>query len=46
LLFEWDSLANARTFRANPELKEAMTTGGVIEAPEVYFLEKYDQGKA
>ncbi len=46
LLFEWDSLANARTFMTNPELKEAMGAAGVIEAPEVYFLERYDQGKA
>ena len=45
LLFEWDSLANARAFMTNPELKEAMGEAGVIEAPEAYFLEEYERGK-
>jgi len=44
LLFEWDSLANARAFMVNPELKEAMGEAGVIEAPEAYFLEEYERG--
>jgi len=44
LLFEWDSLANARAFMANPEMKEAMGEAGVIEAPEAYFLEEYERG--
>ena len=44
LLFEWDSLENARAFMANPDLKEAMEEAGVTEAPEVYFLEEYDRG--
>ncbi len=46
LLFEWDNLGNARTFMANPELKEAMDAAGVIEAGEVHFLEEYGQGTA
>ena len=45
LFFEWDSLANARTFMANPDVQEVMGAAGVIEAPEAYFLERYDQGK-
>ena len=45
LFFEWDSLANARAFMANPDLKEAMGEAGVIEAPEAYFLEEYERGK-
>jgi quinol monooxygenase YgiN len=45
VLFGWDSLANARKFMANPELKEAMDEAGVIEAPETYFLKRYDRGK-
>jgi len=44
VLFEWDSLDNARSFMANPELKKAMGEGGVIEQPEAYFLEEYDRG--
>jgi quinol monooxygenase YgiN len=46
LLFEWDNLDNARTFMANPDLKEVMDAAGVIEAPEVHFLEEYGQGTA
>jgi quinol monooxygenase YgiN len=45
LLFEWDSLANARAFMSNGQLKEAMGEAGVIEAPEAYFLEEYAQGR-
>jgi hypothetical protein len=45
LLFEWDTLANARTFMANPALKAAMSEAGVVDAPRTYFLERYDQGK-
>ncbi len=45
LFFEWDSLANARAFMANPDLKEAMGAAGVFEAPEAYFLEEYERGK-
>jgi len=44
LLFEWDSLDNAKAFVANPELKTAMEDAGLVEAPEVYFLEEYDRG--
>ena len=44
LLFEWDSLDNARTFMANPVLKGAMEEGGVIEPPDAYYLEDYDRG--
>jgi hypothetical protein len=44
LLFEWDSLANARKFMANPALKEAMSEA-VLNSPRVYFLDRYDQGK-
>ncbi|MHC4800212.1 MAG: hypothetical protein ACYTF1_26525 [Planctomycetota bacterium] len=44
LFLEWDTLANARTFMDNPELKEAMDADGVLEAPEAYFLERYRQG--
>jgi quinol monooxygenase YgiN len=44
LFFEWDSLANARTFMANAEVKGAMGEAGVIETSEAYFLERYDRG--
>ena len=44
LLFEWDSLENGRKFLANPQLQAAMGEAGVIEAPEVYFLEEAARG--
>ncbi|MCW9064826.1 MAG: hypothetical protein OQJ78_00905 [Ignavibacteriaceae bacterium] len=42
--FEWDNMDNARKFIASSELKEAMGNAGVIEKPEVYFLEEYAAG--
>lgn len=44
LLFEWDNMDNARKFMENPDLKETMDAAGVVEAPEVFFLEEYGQG--
>ena len=45
LLFEWDSLENARSFMANPVLKETMEKAGVTEPPQVFFLEEHYRGK-
>ena len=44
-LFEWDTLDNAKKFVNGQALKEAMGNAGVVEHPEVYFLEKYTNGK-
>ena len=44
-LFEWDSLENAKKYASSPELKEAMGKAGVVEQPEIYFLEEYTEGK-
>ncbi len=44
-LFEWDNLNNARKFVGSRELKDAMSDAGVIEQPEIYFLEEYDSGR-
>lgn len=43
-IFEWDSLENARQFASSSELKNAMGNAGVIEQPEVYFLEEHAVG--
>ena len=45
-IFEWDSLENAKKYTSSPELKEAMGKAGVVEQPEIYFLEEYAAGKA
>jgi heme-degrading monooxygenase HmoA len=44
LLFEWDSLKNAETFLASPELKSAMQRAGVTEEPKIRFLNEVAQG--
>jgi heme-degrading monooxygenase HmoA len=44
-IFEWDTLANAKKFVGSSELKQAMSNAGVEEKPEVYYLERYAEGK-
>ena len=44
-LFEWDNIENAKKFAHSSELKDAMGNAGVVEQPEIYFLEEYAQGK-
>lgn len=38
LVFEWDSLDNARKYAQSPELKAAMEKAGVVGPPEIFFL--------
>jgi quinol monooxygenase YgiN len=40
LLFEWDSLENARAYAQNPALKAAMQEAGVRSAPTFHFLKE------
>jgi len=35
-------MENARQFASSPALKEAMTRAGVIDQPDVYFLENVE----
>ncbi len=44
LFFEWDSIANARTFMESPKLAETMKQAGVSEEPQIYFTEELDRG--
>jgi quinol monooxygenase YgiN len=44
LFFEWDNLDNARKYLESPELQNAMEQAGVLEKPDVYFLEEVDRG--
>lgn len=41
VLFEWDSLKNARTFADSAALDEWMYHSGVEGRPEVTFLERF-----
>lgn len=43
-MFEWDNLDNAKKFANSSELKETMNKAGVIDHPEIYFLDEYDSG--
>jgi quinol monooxygenase YgiN len=43
-IFDWDNLENAKKFAGSQELKGAMQNAGVIEKPEIYFLEEYTSG--
>lgn len=44
LLFEWDSVENARKFLESPTLKLTMEKAGVNEKPEIQFLTETDHG--
>lgn len=39
VMFEWDSLENARKFGASDDLRKVMERAGVVDKPDVYFLE-------
>jgi heme-degrading monooxygenase HmoA len=44
LVFEWDSLDNARKFMSSEELKNTMRKAGVMEEPQIHFLNEVDKG--
>jgi len=39
-LLKWDNIKNARKFIESVDLKKAMEKAGVIEKPNIYFLEE------
>ena len=45
LLFEWDSMKNAETFFASPELQSTMQRAGVVDVPTIQFMNEVAQGK-
>lgn len=44
ILFEWDSVDNARTFLDSQELKDAMQQAGVAGQPEITIMETVAKG--
>ena len=40
VIFEWDSLENAKKYASSPELKAAMERAGVEGKPSIYFLKE------
>ena len=43
VLWDWDSLDNARKFAASPDLRETMQRAGVADHPDIYFLEDVEK---
>ena len=39
IIFEWDTLDNARKFAESSDLQKQMEKAGVIGKPDVYFLD-------
>jgi hypothetical protein len=40
ILFEWNDLSNARKFASSDDLKQRMKQSGVIDKPDIWFLEE------
>jgi len=43
VLLEWDDVVQMRAFAQSDGLRQAMQRGGVVGAPEVFFLEEADR---
>jgi len=46
VLLQWDSLENARRFAGADELGKAMQRAGVVDQPDVLFLEEVERLRA
>src|SRR3954466_9573925 len=42
-LFEWVALERARLFAQSDDLRETMARSGVVDQPDLWFLEETDQ---
>lgn len=43
ILFEWDSLENARAFTDSDDLRETMAEAGVSGEPQILFMEELEE---
>jgi hypothetical protein len=43
IYLEWDDLERARLFVRSNDLREAMVRGGVVDHPDVWFVEEADR---
>lgn len=43
VLMKWDNIENLRKYTSSPDLMEVMTKAGVIDKPDVYFIEEVDK---
>jgi hypothetical protein len=44
-LFEWDDLGKAKKFAQSEDLIKTMKMAGVIDKPDIYFLEEIEEGE-
>ena len=45
ILFEWDDLGKAKKFAQSEDLIKTMKMAGVIDKPDIYFLEEIEKGE-
>lgn len=43
LLLEWDDLEKARQFAQSDDLRQAMQRAGVVDRPDLYFLDQAER---
>ncbi len=43
VLLEWTDLEQARQLGQSEDLRQAMQRGGVVDQPDIYFLEEVDR---
>ena len=43
IILKWDSIENAHKFMNLPDLKETMASAGVIDKPDIHFLEEVEK---
>ena len=46
ILMEWDDLQKARQFAGSADLRQAMESAGVVDRPDVSFLEEIERSSA
>jgi quinol monooxygenase YgiN len=46
ILFEWDDVKKAQQFAQSSDLRETMERAGVVDRPDVYFLDEVEKFSA
>ncbi len=46
ILYEWDDLGKARSFAQSEDLIETMKKAGVIDRPDIFFIEEIEKTTA
>ncbi len=43
IIFKWDSIENARKFTESEDLKKRMQKAGIVEKPDIFFIEEIER---